>query len=178
MDHEQLLCFRKTYNEKRILLSFNGPFSQGLIEEIGSALRKYLQSGVMECASAMDVFAVYVELAQNVREYAALRGYDELESSATVIISRHDAGHYIIAAANVVKRSDGERLLSRLDELNALDKTQLKALYKERLREPRSEHHRAGLGLIDIARKATAPISGKLFSLDDDNCFFSLLVVI
>jgi len=42
MDHQTLYELRESYNEQQILLCFNGPFSQGLIEEIGNALKRYM----------------------------------------------------------------------------------------------------------------------------------------
>ena len=74
MDHSDLYLLRETYNQKDILLCFNGPFSQGLIEEIGNALKHHLQKEAASTSSALDVFAVYIELAQNIREYSCVQG--------------------------------------------------------------------------------------------------------
>jgi hypothetical protein len=179
MNHAELYRLRETYNEQQILLCFNGPFSQGLIEEIGSALRKYLQSEAASTSSALDVFAVYVELAQNIREYCAARGYNDVEASATVVISRDGEGHYVITAGNIVERADGEALQQRIVELAAMDKAALKALYKEKLRRPLEESGSAGLGLIDLARKASTPFTCGLQPVGQSaRCFFSLRVVI
>jgi hypothetical protein len=61
-----------------------------------------------------------------------------------------------------------------------LDKTALKAAYKEQLRKPRDADASsgAGLGLIDIARKASEPLSASLTSHSDGRAFFSLRAVI
>ncbi|HWG85223.1 MAG TPA: DUF6272 family protein, partial [Deinococcales bacterium] len=69
MDHKALYSLHETFDRERILLCFNGPFSQGLIEEIGSALKKYLQSEAASRSASLDVFAVYIELAQNIVHY-------------------------------------------------------------------------------------------------------------
>ena len=178
MDHVDLYLLRETYNEKHILLCFNGTFSQGLIEEIGNALKKYLQSE--PASSALDVFAVYIEIAQNIQHYTAEQNYSAEDASATVVIGREDDGHYVITAGNVVEPADGEALVQRINELAALDKAQLRAAYKEQLRKPREEGEGgAGLGLIDIARKASAPFSCALRPVNSgQKCFFSLRVVI
>lgn len=179
MEHTSLYQLRETFNEQRILLCFNGPFSQGLIEEIGSALRKYLQSEAAAGSAAIDVFAAYVEISQNIREYCASQKYREVEASATVVVSRDDAGRYVVSAGNVVERGDGEALQGRIDKLKSMDKDELKAAYKERLRQPRDEETRAGLGLIDLSRKASTPITCELHPIENsDRSFFSLRVVI
>jgi hypothetical protein len=180
MDHGDLYLLRETYNEKRILLCFNGPFSQGLIEEIGNALRKYLQSEAASSSSALDVFAAYVEIAQNIREYTSRHHYNDAEASATVVIARDGEGHYVISAGNIVEHSDGAALVERIEALQRMDKAQLKTAYKEQLRKPRDEgQSSAGLGLIDIARKANEPLSCALRPVNAGHkSFFSLCVVI
>lgn len=181
MDHTDLYLLRETYNQKNILLCFNGPFSQGLIEEIGTALKKYMQSESGLTGSALDVFAIYIEIAQNIRHYSQLRGYSESNASATVVISREGDGHYAVSAGNIVEPEDGEALVRRINEIATLDSAQLKAAYKEQLRKPREDDATggAGLGLIDIARKASARPSCSLRPVNaGKQMFFSLRVVI
>ena len=183
MDHLGLYHLRETYNRDNILLCFNGPFSQGLIEEIGNALKRYMESEAASSSSSRDVFAVYIEIAQNIQHYCAAHGYSDAEASATVVIARDGDGHFVISAGNVVEPADGEKLEKRINELAQLDKTQLKAAYKEQLRRPHDENSGAsagaGLGLIDMARKAGAPVSCSLYPMNDGvQVFFSLRVVI
>ena len=118
MNHADLYNLRETYNQQNILLCFNGPFSQGLIEEIGSALRRYVQAEDTSSSVARDIFAVYIEIAQNIQQYAAARGYGDADASATVVIGRENDGRYYISAGNVVEHEDGERLAKRHDALS------------------------------------------------------------
>lgn len=179
MNHADLYGLRETYNQQNILLCFNGPFSQGLIEEIGLALRRYLQSEAATSSAAIDVFAAYIELTQNIREYALAQNYSENLASATIVVGRDQEGRYEISAGNIVEPQDAEKLLERVQALASLDKAQLKAAYKEQLRKPRSENEGAGLGLIDLARKASAPISCGIQPIDSEQkTFFSIRVVI
>ena len=181
MDHTDLYLLRETYDEKRISLCFNGPFSQGLIEEIGNALRGYLKSEAAPGNASLDVFAVYVEIAQNIRHYCSARSYDEADTSATVIIGRNQNGQHVILAGNIVEIADGQALAERINALAQMDKTQLKAAYKQQLRKPRDENGEegAGLGLTDIARKASSPVSCFLQPVNENTrFFFSLRVVI
>ena len=182
MDHTDLYLLRETYNQKNILLCFNGPFSQGLIEEIGVALKKHMQSqDVPSPANApLDVFAVYIEIAQNIRRYAAQQNYSDSDACATVIISREESGEYVVSAGNILEPQDGRDLETRIHQIAAMDKAQLKAAYKEQLRKPHADDDSgAGLGLIDIARKASAPPSCSLRPVNaGSQLFFTLRVVI
>lgn len=182
MEHADLYLLRETYNEKCISLCFNGPFSQGMIEEIGSALRSYLNTEDASTSSSLDVFGVYIEIAQNIRQYSSLRGYRETDACATVVIGRNNDGNHVISAGNVIEIDDGKILADRINFLAQLDKAQLKAVYKEQLRQPRDENNpdsNAGLGLIDIARKASQPFTCELRPIQSGSrMFFSLRVVI
>lgn len=174
-----LFSLQQTYNQQRIMLCFNGPLTRSLIEEIGNALRNYMERENATASSAMDVFGAYIELTQNIRHYAARKGWDEAEASATVVIARDAEGRYVVSAGNVLDADDGTELEVRVRKLASMDKAQLKAEYKEQLRKPREEGATtgAGLGLIDLARKASEPLSCSLRTLDDGRAFFSMRVV-
>lgn len=175
-----LASLREFFSGQRILICFNGPISRTLIGEIGVALKDHIASTQAHQSAAMDVFSVYIEMSQNIRHYASRMGYDDFAAAATVVIAETDGGHYTVSAGNVVERADGENLLSKIQELASLDKTELKALYKQRLREPRQPGAAtgAGLGLIEMARKSSEPLQATLDEGRDGKVFFSLRAVI
>ena len=172
-----LLAIREIFNRQNIMLCFNGPVTAPLIEEIGTALRKHME-GLEESPSAVaDVFSVYIEMAQNIRRYAQAQAFEN--ETSTILISRDALGHYVISASNVVRQADANALGERIEQLRPLDKEALKTAFKTQLRQPRSTlSGSAGLGLIDIARKATAPLQHALQTLDSSRVLFSLRVVL
>ena len=180
MDSTDLFAMREMFNRQHIMLCFNGPISRSLIEEIGNALKNYLQAEHAQPSAAMDVFGTYIEMTQNIRHYAAQNGYQEHEAAATVVVARDDGDHYVVSAGNLVEREDGRALLQRVESLAGLDKAQLKASYKEQLRKPRDAGAStcAGLGLIDMARKSSAPLTASLRDTPDGRAFFSLRAII
>lgn len=180
METIDLFSLRTHFNRNRILLCFNGPISRSLIEEIGNALKNYLQAENAQPTAAMDVFSIYIEMTQNIRHYAQSRGYGDLESAATVIVARDAEERYLVQAGNIVEAADGEALLARVDALASMDKAQLKATYKTQLRQPRDAAATtgAGLGLIDVARKSSLPLKGNLSPIDEKRAFFSLCAFI
>ena len=179
MNASDLYALGERFNQNRTLLCFNGPTSRSLIEEIGNALKNYLNAEHARPAEAMDVFSVYIEMIQNIRQYAAL--HDDVDASATVVIGRRDESRYVVSAGNLVKSQDGQSLVARIQELATLDKAALKAEYKTQLHKPRAQGvaSGAGLGLIDIARRAGAPLEASLTpATAPGQAFFSLSVVI
>lgn len=180
MKPQDLLALRETFDRNAILLSFNGPFSASLIEEIGLALKRHLEALDASPSAVTDVFSCYIELTQNIRHYARDRALPETLASGTVVISQRGLGGYEVCAGNVVAHADGEALCQRIAELAAMDKAALKLAYKTQLRAPRDAGATtgAGLGLIDMARKASLPPMASLQRLDDDYSFFSLQIVL
>lgn len=175
-----LLSMRESYQRERIMLCFNGPISRSLIEEIGKALRNYLDTQQATPSAAMDVFAVYIEMTQNIRHYARRQGYDETQASATVAVAQDAEGRYLVSAGNLVESADGECLVATVEALAPLDKAELKAAYKQQLRRPREAEggSGAGLGLLDMARKASRPLQASLQALPNQQSFFSLTAII
>ncbi|MEO5342257.1 MAG: biofilm regulation protein kinase SiaB [Gammaproteobacteria bacterium SHHR-1] len=180
MDAIDLFELRDYFNQRQMMLCFNGPISRSLIEEVGNALRNYLQAENAHPSAAMDVFAVYIEMTQNIRHYCQSRGYTDVDASATVVVARDSEGLYLVQAGNLVETADGEALVQRLKHLAGLDKAQLKAAYKEQLRRPRQEMAAtgAGLGILDMARKSARPLQASLSATADGRSFFSLRALI
>ena len=175
-----LSSLRDFFSGQRILICFNGPISRTLIGEIGVALKDHIESTQAHQSAAMDVFSVYIEMSQNIRHYAGRMSYNDVEAAATVVIAETEDGHYSVSAGNLVERLDGEELLRRIQHLSSLDKVELKTLYKQQLRMPRDDGQAsgAGLGLIEIARKASRPMEASLDDGPDGKAFFSLRAVI
>lgn len=181
MSQIQLFDLRRQFSEQRILLCFNGPITRSLIEEIGNALRNYLEADQALPGSAMDIFGIYIELTQNIRHYVTRMGYDERDAAATVVVARDELGRYVILAGNLVEPDDGRLLQQRVAELAGMDKTQLKSAYKAQLRRPRDTGavSGAGLGLLDVARRSVEPLQASLFPVEGDGrLFFNLTAVI
>ena len=115
MNASDLYALGERFNQNRTLLCFNGPISRSLIEEIGNALKNYLNAEHARPAEAMDVFSVYIEMIQNIRQYAAANG--DAEASATVVIGRRDESRYVVSAGNLVKSDDGHALVAAFANL-------------------------------------------------------------
>ena len=178
MTTPDLYDLREIFDRKQIMVCFNGPINAALIEEIGRALRDYLQHQQEAPSAVADIFAVYIEMTQNIRRYTQSRPALAMET-ASVFVSRDEDGRYVVSAGNVLEAADGEALLQRVEPLARLDKDGLKAAFKTQLRQPREAlDGSAGLGLIDMARKASAPLQCSLRPLDGGRAFFSLRVVL
>jgi len=179
---QNLHDLRRTLSSQGVLMCFNGPFTHSIIEELGKAVRKYLETEEVRKSALMDVFSVYIEATQNVSNYANRAEWPEeerLRLNAGIIVIGRSGDRHVVQSGNPVRPEDGEALRERLDRLIALDKPGLKALYKEQMRsKPSADGRGAGLGLIEMARTASEPLSYALVPEPGGLTFFSLKVIV
>ena len=172
---------KQTVNSHGVLISFAGPFSHGIIEELGQAVTRYLEAQALTKASLMDVFSVFIEQAQNVRNYATKReaeGNSDLEFNSGIVTIGRNGQHHVVCSGNFLKKCDVEPLAARIDHLRNLDRNDLKILYKQQLRQERQPEQGGGLGLIDMSRKSALPLEYEIRELDGNYCFFSLCATV
>lgn len=166
-----------------IIVSFNGSFTQGIIEEIGTAITSYLQAEKnTDETDSHNVFSVYIEQAQNIKTYFLKKalGNDKQEISrrafeSIIVIGRHKE-QFFVCSGNLVHNDDAGKLKERIDYVNSLTKDQLKQFYKATLRRTDSTSDSTGLGIIDMARKASFPLEYMFMARDEQYSFFTLKV--
>lgn len=167
--------------EKKILMSFKGAFAQPIIVEIGQTLRGKIATQPIESISertilTKKIFAIFVELAQNVMFYSAEQELDEhgKECGIGLLVISETPGTYCISSVNQILNNDVERVRTRCESLRLLTKEELKNRYTEQRREPRGSSKGAGLGFLDIARRADLPLDFALQPLNDTLSLFML----
>ncbi|PYI51913.1 SiaB family protein kinase [Paenibacillus flagellatus] len=182
MIHNRLLQVQSMLRDNGILISFAGKLSQSLIEEYGAAVKSYLENEERPQNEVTHIFSIFIEQTQNIKNYCSGKKdsahYDAIAQSSIVTIGKTDNGHFI-CSGNVVDKADLAALTARIDPLIAMDKPALKTYYKEMLRKETPDGSEgAGLGLIDIARKARDPLEYSVTPLDEHLSFFTLKAVV
>ncbi|CAA7611780.1 SiaB family protein kinase [Magnetospirillum sp. UT-4] len=176
-------AFKADLDAKGIVFSFSGYMSEGILYSLGDALRQKMTLDETDVNTVKKVFSVFIEQAQNIIRYSAEKVQGDIGkaielSSGMVTIGRED-GHFFIVCANTILEEDVPRLRERLAHLQGMDKDAIKAYYKEQLREPPEEQSKgATIGLIEIARRASAPIEFDFDRIDAERHFFCLKVSI
>ncbi len=177
-----LLRFRKHIIEHDIILSFEGKMSQGVLVSLVDTLKERLKDSDTDPKQRMTrkVFSIFVEMAQNIQYHSGESIIiDGRETGVGVIVIREDENSYVLTSGNNVSSNDVEKLKTYCDELNTLDPTQLKKMYKDRLRSERPEDSRgAGIGLIDIGRKSGVALNYEIQPIDEKTQFFSLSITL
>jgi len=179
MTPQQLSRIREEFTREGVMICFNGAFAHTIIEEIGNALRRYLQDQEEQKSAALDVFAVYIEQAQNIRAYLARKQFREPGAGNAIIVIARQGERYVVSSGNIVAAPDQPALAGRLEQIRGSDAAGLKRMFKERLRsDERSPGGGAGMGLIEVARRCTQPLEYAFHSVDADHSFFCLTAVV
>jgi len=176
--------FYKGVRKDGILFCFSGPTSQGIVEGIGETLRQSMELGEASSTTIYKVFSTFVEQVQNVIYYSAEKipphetNGEELRFGILVIGVKQEK--FYVRCGNYIVNKQAEKLAGRLRELQPMDKNQLKELYRNRRRKTDgpNEIEGAGLGLIEMARKASEPLQFEIVPIDEKKSFFSLTTFI
>lgn len=180
MKTSDLYDLKDTLTRDQILICFAGPFSHSIIEELGIAVKHYLEAEQVTKSSLMSVFSIFIEQSQNIKHYTerkAAEGKEDFFNGGIVVIGKED-GHYVVCSGNFVEEEDIKETVASIEQLKELDPQGLKAAYKEQMRKELQPGQGAGLGLIDMARKSSSPLQYTLKNTDDQRCFFSLKAII
>jgi Family of unknown function (DUF6272) len=167
--------------DHRILMSFKGVFAQPAIVEMASALRGKVASRTNQTMVMKRVFAIFVELSQNILFYSAEKEKDEegKENGVGILIVNEMDDRYCVSSGNLMHTTNVERMRTKCDTVSSMTKEELKVYYNEQRKLPRSSESKgAGLGLIDIARKSEYAIEYGFTPFNDEYSFYMLSVYI
>lgn len=175
MSQDHLLALREEFTSRNVLICFNGPVSHGLIEEIGTAVRRHLESEQGRGTAAADVFAAYVEFSQNMKQYLERKAFAPPGHRAGTILVSRDGERHAVTAGNVVANEDLPPLLARVDALAGLDAAELRRRHREQLRRPAAAGQvGAGVGLLDVARRAGGGLRYATWPVDAGHTLFAI----
>lgn len=176
----------KYYEEMQkdgVILYFNGPVSQAVVESIAELMRTKMRAEEAGLGSVQRVFAVLVEQMQNIVRYSTERhvdspGHEGEMAHGQVVVGREEDGRFFVACGNKVLATDCSGLSEQIKLLQGMNKDELKAYYKERRKSPDCITNKgAGLGFVEMARKASQPLDYDIVPVDGSTSFFSMKVV-
>ncbi len=162
--------------EKTILM-FKGILTQDILVMLAEMLTNNLSNDPRQ-KTTKKMFSIFVELAQNIHRYSyeKIMVSDKPVGAGIVLVNEFET-YYFLISGNVVEQPVYKVLKEKIDYLNDLDPDQLKQLRKDKLKQKRDENDKgAGVGLIDIKRKATSDIILNVKNLEDDLSFVSFFI--
>lgn len=163
-------------NENRkILVSHNGTFSQDLVGSLSNGVEELLVSKGDQRVVIKRMFSILLEGLQNLRLHGR---QDESGDQLGFLIIAGNDDSYHIHMANMVENAEVDKIKNYLDELNSYDDVVLKEKYLAVLsNEFMSAKGGAGLGLI-TTRMKSGPLGYSFEDLCDEHSLFVLKVTL
>ncbi|WP_027183093.1 SiaB family protein kinase [Desulfovibrio inopinatus] len=174
---ETMMNFRNQLQEQGIAFCYCGFMTEDLLLGIGNTIKRKLEHSEIDKKKSKSVFSIFVEQMQNVIRYSAEREtqVDKAELSYGIVSVGESDGQVFVTCGNVIEANDVPRLKEGLDKIKSLDKKGLKALWKETLKGETPEGSKgAGVGFIDIARRAEGGIEFDFAEIDASRSFFTI----
>jgi hypothetical protein len=178
-----LFRYYEEMQKEGVILYFNGPVSQGVVEGIAELMRNKMRAEEAGMGSVQRVFAILVEQMQNIVRYSSDRHITNDQclgeiAHGQVVVGRERDGGFFVECGNKIRSEDGYELSDHIESLRHMNKDDLKAYYKERRKSRRDIAAKgAGLGFVEMARKAAQPLDFIIEPLDGETSFFSMKVV-
>ncbi|MCB1192360.1 MAG: hypothetical protein H7A23_24610 [Leptospiraceae bacterium] len=166
----------KDVKDSRVLVFFKGAVTQGVLAEFGSMIRTSLSYE----SKLKKIFAVFIELAQNIFHYSDERIYSQTgeESGIGIVIIDEKNDRYTLRSGNLISNEKLEKMKEKFSYINTLDKEGLKSYYQKLLKQPRPDESKgAGLGFVDIARKSDGPLGFEIEKVDEKYSFLTISVL-
>ncbi len=162
--------------QNNIMLSFKGDITSDLLSSILQIMEAKMENLEEEPKVKKKVYNVLVECLQNLYHHMdeLAPNQEDKVRSAIFMIGKID-GQYNIITGNYIKNENISNLKKILEDINELNKEELKEYYKEVLNNGEmSAKGGGGLGMIDIARKTGGKLNFYFTPIDDKYSFFSL----
>ncbi len=182
---DNLYDVKNSMDKEGIILSYNGPINQDIIEGLSSVVKEKLKFENLSMTTTMKIFSVFIEQVQNILFYSvnpngsSNSSEDKTLKNGVTIIGKTIDNHFFILSGNEVAEHQKVRLESKLEKINGLDKDALQKLYKEARKVESAEFSKgAGLGFLEMARKSSKPIEYSFRKIENDCFFFSLNIVV
>jgi Family of unknown function (DUF6272) len=177
MTAEDILTHYTRAKETHILMMFKGGLSQNIVVDLGSLLQNRLGFDI----KVRKMFGIFVELAQNIKNYSAEteRASDGTDIGVGILLLADTGSHYTVNSGNLIRIADAERLEVECKHLLSLDKAGLKAYHEERIDGDAPEGSKgAGLGLIEITLKSGGNVHFEFLPHSDEFRFLSITATV
>ncbi len=172
IDHSFIYNLFKDMINYNINYGYRGLFTRAVTDGFISFAQSIFELADVSRKMKKRVFYILVECVQNITRHQEIPDEDPPESEGIFFIQSFNE-LYNISQGNLIVNDHIDSLKEKLDNINKLDKDELKTYYQTVLRETViSSKGGAGLGLIEIARKSGNKIRFRFDPVDNKYSYF------
>lgn len=153
-------------------LAYQGEFNVNITDRLLELSEKNLTYIDVEKKVKKKVYHIMVECLQNICKHQDKISETSKDRAGIFMISKYD-NQYCITSGNLIENKNISFLKDKLNQINSLDKEELKRAYRVILEDGQfSKKGGAGLGLMDIARKSGRKLTFDFETLDKKTSYF------
>lgn len=172
--YDDILEYHRLNDGAHEFVSKFGEFSQDYVNQVSSEIEERMLEGGDRKVVVKRMFSIIVEGLQNIR----LHGEKDNEGNQTsffLLLQNDD--HYFIYLGNLVLTKNVEKLKGRINQVNEMDKDQVKELYLSVLTNGViSNKGGAGLGYITMSMKSLNQLDGSFLKIDEEISHYDLKI--
>jgi len=157
-----------------------GTLTQDILGNVEQEIETKYEKIFEKSRKKEKLFTIMYELGQNIIKYDALKDEALKEVDPVIeIVYMIDSDEFMIVSKNVVSNASIEKISARIDEANAVDKKDIKNVYKELRKSGRYAHSEgAGIGFFELAKRTSHLIDYRFEKVDDNNSIYIISVII
>lgn len=169
----------KNDDRQEIVFYFQGEITSQIIEEILATTEEKMDTFEIKTGLRKRIFNILVECLQNLYHHTTEtlnlpNGANSKNATIKILANSHA---FFIETDNYIRNEKIFSLQSRIDKINAMDCSELRAFYKDKLNEEKElESKGADLGMIDIARKAGTKIQYEFEKINKEASVFHMRI--
>lgn len=157
-------------SDQKIILTYLGDITPDITNALLKAIKNDNSKFDEEVATKKKVYKIIVECLENICRHSEKV---EKKLSQSIFLLGRDESNYYIITGNYILGNQAESIKGVLEQVNQMNKEQIKERYREILSEGKiSEKGGAGLGIIDIAMKSENKIEYEFVPVKDNITFY------
>ncbi len=173
---------RTVMEEEGVVFSFSGMISQTLTSFMLETAKTQLEDSGEDTKMIRSMFLIAIEQLQNVMSYSKERDIhqgNKYTSPGVLVIGYSDElQKYYVNSSNEIFEKDKEKVSKKLDEINNMEKEDLRKFLREKLRSAEDKHDRgAGVGFIEMAKRSSEKLEYNFEEINGKHYFHILAYV-
>jgi len=170
--------FNKEFNYTNTILYYEGDINHEITKSLTLTTENRLIKNNEKRIIQKKVFNIMVESLQNIDKHSTEPNSQMNINKGAILISNL-TNYYSIITGNIVTEGQVKNLKKIFNNLKDKEKIELRFLYKSQLENGRlSDKGGAGLGFIDMARKACNPLKSGFYEFEKGLYLFVLEIII
>ncbi len=175
---------KELMSDDQLLLVYADHFNSKSYEYLMWLAENRLKQNNTDIQNRKKITNIVIEAVQNISKH----GYSDRDDSvaALLIVGKHNEnsaegkkGRYFVLTGNTITKQKKEYLFDRLGYLNSLTPDELREYYKQTmLYHMMTDNQSAGLGFLDMMRKAQNKLLYHFTPLDKEHYFFTFKVTV